>query len=288
MLVNANAKINLSLDIIGKRDDGFHDIDTVMQSIDLSDKITISKNKTGEIKLTCAKIMLPTDEKNIAYRAAKKILERGNITDMGVDIHIIKEIPIQAGLGGGSADAAAVLKGINKLFDIGLDTDELIEIGASIGADVPFCIVGGTKRCTGIGEVITDVKNLPNCKILICKPNIGVDTTKAYTIWDQYPQEDGFSGDDMVESLESNDIETISSSVQNYFDYVLNLGEVNLIKSIMKEKGALCASMSGSGSAVFGVFEEDKDIENLTKELNSFGFCKICHPTIHTNKISTH
>ena len=176
--LKANAKINFCLDIIGVREDGYHLIESVMQSISLCDKVSLSKTRLNTIELNCPKINIPK-EKNIAYKAAKAFLEEAGI-DSGVRIKIKKNIPEQAGMGGASADAAAVIVGLNRLFKVGFSEQKLCEIGAKIGADVPFCIMGGTMLVRGIGEVLTELDNCADCHIVIVKGTQGVSTKEAY------------------------------------------------------------------------------------------------------------
>ena len=276
MIVKANAKINLTLDIIDKREDAYHNIDTIMQTVSLCDEIHITKNNKGRIKLTCAKILLPNDDRNIAYKAAESIFKYAGIEKMGVDIHIIKEIPTQAGLGGGSADAAAVLKAINELFNLNISISELANIGSSLGADVPFCVLGGIKRCKGIGDVIEEVSSMPNCKLLLCKPEVGVDTKYAYEQCDKFPNTSKNSTKKMLEALSVGNLKEVAKSISNRFDEVLHIPEIEVIKAIMKEKGALNAIMTGSGSTVYGIFEESFDTVEIEKELKEIGKCYVC------------
>ncbi len=278
MKVNAYAKINLTLDIIGLREDGFHDIDTVMQTVDLCDEIDLSKNKTEQINLTCSKILLPTDDRNLAYRAAKRIMEHCGISDMGVNIHVVKNIPVKAGLGGGSADAAAVILGLNELFSLGLSVEEMSEIGADIGADVPFCIQRGTKRCQGKGEIMSELVAMPDCQILICKPPVSVSTKEAYDVCDKYPQEGLFLTENMIDALASGDIAEVAINISNRFDEILHISEVEVIKSIMLGANALNASMTGSGSAVFGIYDNNVDLSAVKESLKSLGECFITKP----------
>ncbi len=277
MILEAKAKINLTLDITGKRDDGYHNLDTVMQTISLSDTIDLTKNKEPGINLSCSKISLPVDIHNTAYKAAKLLLEYCNITDMGVNIHIIKNIPSQAGLGGGSADAAAVLNGMNKLFELNLTKKELAKIAVKVGADVAFCLESGTARCLGIGDIIKEASSLPDCYLLVCKPEIGVSTPYAYELSDRYPQEDYFLTPSMIDALETGNIENVAQCIGNRFDDILCISDVQIIKSIMIDSGALNASMTGSGSAVFGIFKDENSMRDAGFRLADLGevfYCK--------------
>ena len=176
MKLRAYAKINLTLDVTGRREDGYHTLDTVMQTVSVWDEVEIKKiNKPG-IRLFCNREYLPVVTQNTAFRAAQYFFERCGITGQGLSIHIRKYIPSRAGMGGGSADAAAVLHGLNQMFHAGLPQQELVELGARVGADVPFCVVGGTCRCRGIGEQVEPVSPLPDCWLVLCKPPAGMST----------------------------------------------------------------------------------------------------------------
>ncbi len=276
MDIKAYAKINLSLDILNKRDDGYHLLDTVMQSVDLYDIISLSKNKNCKINISSNIFGLPTDKKNTAYKAARLIMDYYKITDMGVNIHIHKNIPSQAGMGGGSADAAAVISGMFKLFDLEADEKIQLEIATKVGADVPFCLIGGTKRCEGIGEIISSVPKLCDCNILICKPSVGVSTPKAFEICDKFPQQKShFSTAGLIKALETGDLSEICDNFGNRFDDLLQIPEVQIIKSIMKVNGALNALMTGSGSAVFGIFDSIEKALMAKEALKNHGelFC---------------
>lgn len=286
MIIKANAKINLSLDIVGTREDGYHELRTVMQSVGLHDVIEMSKNKSGDIKLSCDRREIPTDNRNTAYKAAKLMLEYAGIKDMGVNIFIRKNVPSQAGMGGGSGDAAAVLRGMIALFDIDIPDDTLYDIAARIGADVPFCLKGGTCLCEGIGEVMTELPDMPVCKLLICKPPVGVSTVYAYQEADKYPQEDYYMTPDMIEAINARDIDEIANCVGNRFDDVLHIPEVQIIKSIMLENGAKTASMTGSGSAVFGIFDDEDKLNSARSVLEDYGSVFVTEPTNNVNLIN--
>ena len=283
MVVRANAKINLTLDIQRKRSDGYHDLSTVMQSLDLCDSIELSKNRTGEIIITSNKRAVPTDSTNIAYKAAKAILDYAGITDMGVNIHIDKVIPMEAGMGGGSADAAATIVGLINLFSLQITESVLMEIATGIGADVPFCLMGGTCMCEGIGEEITRIPPMPQCDILICKPPVGVSTPFAYDESDKYPQEDNFMTPYMLEALDTGDIVSVTDCISNRFDDILHIPEVQIIKSLMRENGAINASMTGSGSAVYGIFNDDVAMLRVAEMLKEYGEVFLTKPTAAVN-----
>ena len=246
----AYAKINLSLDIVGVRDDGYHLIKTVMQSISLYDVISVKKNG-ADITISCNIPYIPCDKRNIVYKCAEKFFEHTK-TRFGVHIDIQKNIPSQAGLGGGSADGAAVLVLLNKLCNNPLTTDELCEIGAKIGADIPFCIVGGCALCEGIGEVITPIDSKASLDLCIVKPSFGVSTFEAYRAFDNAEILSHPDTDVVIKSLEDGDKKTLSNSLVNVLEMDKRIDE---IKDFLVESGAAASCMSGSGSAVFGILE---------------------------------
>lgn len=287
MIITANAKINLTLDITGVRADGYHDLSTVMQSLSLSDELEIIERNDSEIKLYCDKEGIPTDSRNTVYKAAERLLNFAKL-NKGVDIKIKKQIPSEAGMGGGSADAAAALVGIKKLFDIDIPEEELYKIATSVGADVPFCLHGGTCLCEGIGEKMTELKPLPECTIVVCKPPVGVSTGKAYSETDKAPQTEFGKTDKLCDllNLENSDIKEISKQISNRFDEVLNIEEVQKIKKTMLDFGALSSCMTGSGSAVFGIYDKDFVIDdNLTDSLKKLGSVFITKPVSRVNSI---
>jgi 4-diphosphocytidyl-2-C-methyl-D-erythritol kinase len=246
----ANAKINITLDIIGKREDGYHDILTVMQEIDLCDIVTVClKGKT--IRIICDNSEIPTDNRNIAYKAAEMFMKQiSNEACMpsvnGVEIVIQKRIPIMAGLGGSSTNGAAVLKALNHLFDNRFDKDYLLKIGAKLGADVPFFIIGGRAECRGIGDIITPLNDKPTEYYAIIKPDFGCDTKGAYQLFN----------------------ERIKRTKSNIFQNLYNDERINEICDELMNQGAQTASMTGSGSAVFGVFSNRETAKKALEKLN--------------------
>ena len=282
--LRANAKINLFLDITGKRPDGYHTISGVMHAVGLWDDVTVALSPRAEgedaIRLTCSRPDLPTDRGNLGYRAAEAFLQaigKGTDAEFGVYIHIEKRIPAAAGLAGGSTDAAAVLRGLNLLLGQPLCVEELCRVGLTLGADVPFCIVGGTQMTCGVGEELTPVRSLPACSMVIACGGEGVSTPGAYRALDQLfedfdgrlyrPREEGLAR--LIQGLEREDMEEISNSVYNIFEYVvLPRHSVALpIKRIMEEHGARVALMSGSGPSVFGIFFNPEAAESAAKAL---------------------
>lgn len=256
MLLKAYAKINISLDIIGKREDGYHLLKMIMQAIDLYDVMNINRIDNG-IKLSCDKQYVPTDEKNIAYKAAKLFMDTYNIKS-GISIEINKNIPVAAGLAGGSTDGAAVLRAMRDIFSIDVTDEELMELGLKLGADVPYCILGGTALCEGIGEKITPLKSFKDKILILVKPNFGVSTKEVYKNFDI---ERVFKHPDMnslIKAMERDDLEFISNNMKNLLENV-TLRKYSMLKNIkdsMLRYGALGSMMSGSGPSIFGFFDD--------------------------------
>lgn len=255
-MTEGNCKINLALNVEGLLPNGYHRIRTVMQEITLCDKISLSYGKT-ELSLSCSNSAIPNDETNIAHKAARLFFEHTGI-DGGVHIRIDKRIPSQAGLGGGSADGAVVLKELNRHWGCPLSKDELLALGARLGADVPFCILGKTALAEGIGEILTPIESKIRCGVLVVKPDIGISTPKAYKRLDEI----GFEPvdvDAVVSALQNGDFDALCRNMGNVFENVAKeeAAEVFKIKEELVARGANGAMMSGSGTAVFGLFDND-------------------------------
>lgn len=273
--LKALAKINLGLDVLGKRENGYHDVRMVMQTIYLYDNVTLSKIVEPGIQLETNLFYLPTDETNIAYKAAKLLMDEFGIKE-GVHITLEKHIPVAAGMAGGSSNAAAVLVGMNQLFSLGLSQEELMERGVSLGADVPYCIMRGTVLAEGIGEILTPLPPLPKCYVLIAKPGISVSTKMVYEKLDaisilEHPDIDG-----ILEGLENQDIKKVASSMGNVLERVTieEYPIIEKIKEAMKEAGALNAMMSGSGPTVFGIFEDRKTAREAQQKIKDMQIAK--------------
>jgi len=254
--LKALGKINLGLDVLGRRENGYHDVRMVMQTLYLYDQITITKKETPGIELKTNLFYLPVDENNLAYRAAKLLMDEFDVKE-GVSIYLDKHIPVAAGMAGGSSNAAAVLFGINRMFELGLSQQELMERGVTLGADVPYCIMRGTVLAEGIGEILTPLPALPRCYVLIAKPPISVSTKLVYEKLDSHEIEDHPDIDGILEGLEAQDIKKIASCMGNVLEKVTieEYPVIEDIKNVMKEEGALNAMMSGSGPTVFGIFD---------------------------------
>jgi len=256
MKIKAYAKINIALDVVGKRDDGYHLLRMIMQTIDLYDVIEIEKIDSG-IKLECNKHYVPTDERNLAYKAAKLFKETYSIDD-GVDIKLIKNIPVSAGLAGGSTDAAGVLKLMNQMFDINADDKELKTLGLKLGADVPYCISGGTALCEGVGEKITQLKEFKDKIVVLIKPPFGVSTREVYKAFDISRAIFHPRIKDLIENMENDDIYFVANNMKNLLENV-TLKKHRVIGSIKEEaklNGAIGTMMSGSGPTVFAFFDD--------------------------------
>ena len=260
--VNAYAKINLNLTVTGKLENGYHTIKSVMQSVSLCDIVTLNLNNSGIITINSDDNSMPLDDTNIACKAAKNFFRTADINS-GLSVYIEKNIPQKAGLGGGSADGAAVLTGLNNLFDNLFSREQLLSLGAKIGADIPFCITGGTCLCEGIGEKITALPPLPDCKIIIAKGADGISTITAYQEIDKIISKCEYDKYNFDISVYSKGLPEIAKSASNIFEAVTNLPDILKIKTIMKSHGALTALMSGSGSAIFALF--DRSAESKAK-----------------------
>ncbi len=257
--LKAHAKINIGLDVIGKRDDGYHEVRMIMQSIGLFDKISIHLINSSKIKLKTNLPYLPTNENNIVYKAASLLREKYKISS-GLYINIMKKIPVSAGLAGGSTDAAATLHGMNKLFNLNLTLKELMEIGLTLGADIPYCLMGGTALSEGIGEKLTKLAPLPFCHILIVKPNINVSTQTVYQDLDLSKVSYHPKIDSIIHGIEDNDLYQTAKHLGNVLETVTinKYPEIEKIKNLMIKQGAINSLMSGSGPTVFGIFDDLK------------------------------
>ncbi len=256
MELKALAKINLGLDVLGRRENGYHDVRMIMQSIYLYDEVKIERTEKPGIELKSNLYFLPTGEGNIAYKAAKMLMEEFQITE-GVRITLNKHIPVAAGMAGGSSNAAAVLFGMNKIFELKLTQQELMERGVRLGADVPYCIMRGTVLAEGIGEELTTLMPMPKCFVLIAKPPVSVSTKVVYEALDAKEIVDHPDINGLIAGLEHRDLKEIAACMGNVLeDVTIPMHPViEEIKQEMKRSGALNAMMSGSGPTVFGLFE---------------------------------
>lgn len=281
MELKAYAKINLGLDIVGKREDGYHDLRTIMSQIDLYDEIKLyaeaesgGNTEKGQILIACDDTMVPTDEKNLAYKAARLLFDEFEITD-AILIDIKKRIPVSAGLAGGSTDAAAVLTGINEFFGLGLSEEELTERGVRIGADVPFCIVGGTALAGGVGEQLEPLGALTDYSVLVAVPDTRVSTRWAYSRYDEMDAKGEIKHpdiDQLIAAIEMEDFGCVPEFLGNVLEYatIPEYPIISKVKSTMMNNGAAGALMSGSGPAVYGLFMDEEKAAKALDVLDMF------------------
>jgi len=262
LIEKAPAKINLTLDVLGLRPDGYHDVEMVMQSVSLYDSVTMTLHRNPGVLLETNREDLPRDRKNLAVDAACRFLEATGLEErQGVFIALDKRIPVFAGVGGGSSDAAAVLRGLNRLTRQALSPSELLEIGAQVGSDVPYCIVGGTALAQGRGEILSRLPPLPSCHIVLCKPGFDVATPALFRAVDEWPPRRRPDTRGAISALEAGDIHGISAKLHNVFEAVLAEEQwetVVAIRRTLTEEGALGTAMSGTGPTVFGIFYEEE------------------------------
>lgn len=272
----AYAKVNLFLDITGTLPNGYHSLNTVMQQISWCDKVTVSFEKADEnrIEIHCDNPGVPCDERNIAFKAADLFMKKAD-TKGKACVWIEKHIPLMAGLGGSSTDGAAVLKGLNTVLNKPFPEEELEKMGAVLGADVPFCIRGGTAFCQGIGEKMTDVRTIEHCSFVVVKPDFSCNTAQAYRLYDKNPVKPKGEPREMLDALEKSDIKVVGSGLYNVFEELYKDSRIDRIKSELISRGAVGAALSGSGSAVFGIFDNKGLAVKAAEEL-SYPFVVLC------------
>ena len=280
MKLRALAKINLGLDVTGKREDGYHEVRMVMQTIQMYDQLEIKESKEPGIRLTTNLPFLPCNDGNLVYKAANLLMDEFDIRQ-GVDMNLTKFIPVAAGMAGGSSDAAAALVGINRLFKLGLSQKELMDRAVNIGADVPYCVMRGTALAEGIGEKLTRITQVPDCFVLIGKPGINVSTKAAYESLQldkisSHPDIDGMIGD-----IERGDLLAMTQKMGNVFEpgIIEKYPVIGEIKALMESHGALKAMMSGSGPTVFGIFDDREKMEAAAEVLRESRLAKTVFAT---------
>ena len=280
MRLRALAKINLGLDVVGKRDDGYHEVRMIMQTIQMYDVLEIEKKKEPGIVLTTNIPYVPTDERNLVYKAAKMLMDEFDIKE-GLTMNLEKFIPVAAGMAGGSSDAAAAFVGVNRLFGLGLSEEELMKRAVKVGADVPYCVMRGTALAEGIGEKLTRLPGLPKCYVLVGKPGINVSTKTAYENLNlagigKHPDIDG-----LIRDIECGDLYAMASKMENVFEpgIIRQYPVIGNIKELMEEKGALKAMMSGSGPTVFGIFDNRDKMAAAARSLRKSGLAKTVFAT---------
>ncbi|MGI6005886.1 MAG: 4-(cytidine 5'-diphospho)-2-C-methyl-D-erythritol kinase [Ruminococcus sp.] len=268
MRLRALAKINLGLDVIRKREDGYHEVRMIMQTIRMYDQLDITRALNPGIRLTTNLPYLPVNENNLVYKAAKLLMDEFEIKD-GLSVQLKKVIPVSAGMAGGSSDAAAALVGVNKIFSLGLSRQELMERATLIGADVPYCVMRGTALAEGIGEILTPLPPVPKGYVLVGKPGISVSTKMVYGKLDAAGLEEHPDIDGMVEALKQNDFKKVAAKLGNVLETVTVPAYpiISEIKKKMIEWGAVNALMSGSGPTVFGLFDDREKAEYASEKL---------------------
>ena len=279
--INAMAKINLGLDVLRRRENGYHDVKMIMQTVNIYDTLDFVKLQEAKIIVKTDSMELPTDENNLIYKAAKLLFEKCGVTQ-GVEITLTKRIPIAAGMAGGSTDAAAALVGINTLFELNLSMDELKEIGVKIGADVPYCIEGGTALSEGIGEILTKLPDAPDCFVVVAKPEISVSTKYVYenlhaNELEYHPDIDG-----MVEAIQKKDLDGVCKRMENVLETVTETKYpiISELKKMLKDAGAENSLMSGSGPTVFAIFKEEETADKALEIVKNSGLAKQSFVTV--------
>lgn len=280
MELKALGKINLGLDVLGRRENGYHDVRMVMQTLYLYDQITMEKKKRPGIHLSTNLFYLPVNENNLAYRAASMLMEEFDIRE-GVKITLEKHIPVAAGMAGGSSNAAAVLYGMNRMFSLGLSQEELMERGVRLGADVPYCIMRGTVLAEGIGEILTPLPAMPRCSVLVAKPPISVSTKLVYEKLDSHEIQEHPDIDGVIDGLKRQDLRKVASCMGNVLERVTveEYPVIEEMKGMMKKYGALNAMMSGSGPTVFGLYDDKSRARQAALKIKESGLAKQVYVT---------
>lgn len=268
--IKAYAKINLMLDIVNRRTDGYHDLFMIMQSINLYDSITVTENKSEQISISCSNADIPLDNKNIAWKAAEAFFNYTKKKNRGINIDIIKRIPHAAGLAGGSADGAAVITALNKIYRTNLSDEELCKTGVKVGADLPFCLTGGTLLAQGIGDVLNKVKPLKKCYIVLIKPNVDINTGNAYGQFDTFGKNHTPDKFGMLCAMQSRNLQEIACKMENVFEQFIDVPGRIEIKEILKSHNALGVCMSGSGPSIFGIYTDKNDAVMACEDLKKF------------------
>lgn len=281
LTVDAAAKINLSLDITGTLENGYHSLVMVMQSVSLCDTVTLETTESATVELTCSDENIPCDRRNTAFKAALMFFTEAGVKNRGLKIHIEKHIPFCAGLAGGSADAAAVIAGLDAFYETGLCQTALCKIGLKVGSDVPFCLTGGTKLVEGVGEKIIPLPDLNDCYVVLAKPEQGVSTAEAYEKFNTLENIIHPDNEAIVQAAKNSDYASLCTHCGNVFEQVVNLPEFETIRGILDNCNSDLTRMSGSGPTMFGLFRSLADAEKAERELKASGVCKtvcLCKP----------
>ena len=274
MEIKAHAKLNLTLDVLGKRPDGYHDLRMVMQSIELADTLTLTRNDTGELRVGTNLHFLPNNEKNLAAQAALRYWEARGLPSRGLNITIDKHIPVCAGMAGGSSDAAAVLRALNAVEREPLSPVRLAEVGERVGSDVPYCVLGGTALAEGRGEILTPLPPLPQCWVALCKPEFSISTPALFARIDSVRLRCRPDTQGALAALEAGDLAGVARRMYNVFEDALpdhRRTRVNDVKNLLIQSGALGASMSGTGPTVFGLFDSEECARQARERLLDLG-----------------
>lgn len=287
VVLKAYGKVNLGLDVVRRRDDGYHEVRMIMQTVGLFDRLELRKTSGDSIRLSANLKFLPLDEQNLVYQAIAAVKQKYSLKG-GVEGYLEKRIPIAAGMAGGSSDCAAALRGMNQLFELGLKEEELCEIGAGLGADVPYCVIGGTALAEGIGEKLKKLPPVPDCHILIAKPGISVSTKIVYENLDvpglsSHPDITG-----MISAIENQDLKGITGRMENVLETVTipRYPVIDEIKEFLLKQGAENALMSGSGPTVFGIFASEEKAQRALSNLRSFEDVKQAYVVAPVNRES--
>ena len=273
--LKALAKINLGLDVVRRRDDGYHEVRMIMQTINLFDRLEIKKIKESAIKIHTNLFFLPVNENNLVYKAAKLLIDEFGIQE-GVSVGLTKKIPVAAGMAGGSTDAAAMLFGMNRLFGLGLSKKQLMERGVKIGADVPYCIMRGTALAEGIGDKLSPLPAMVKCPVLIAKPQISVSTKFVYQNLKLDDKTVHPDIDRLIEDIRNKDLKAVSDHMGNVLEFVTipNYPVISQIKEQMMDSGAVGSMMSGSGPTVFGLFDDSRTAQLAFGKIKRSGLAK--------------
>lgn len=288
LYLKAMGKINLGLDVVRKREDGYHEVRMIMQTVGVYDRITLNRSRTPGIRITTNLYFLPVNENNLVYKAAQMLMEEFQV-DEGLEINLQKYIPVAAGMAGGSADAAAVLYGVNRMFRLGLSQKGLMERGVKIGADVPYCLMRGTALAEGIGEKLKSLPPVPKCPVLIAKPGISVSTKFVYENLKLDEHTIHPNIDAQLRAIHGKNLHALAKHMGNLLETVTirEYPVIQEIKEHMKEHGAINAMMSGSGPTVFGLFEKEETAEKAYEAMQASGFAKQVYLTsIYNNRKS--
>lgn len=289
ILIEAMGKVNLGLDVLRRREDGYHEVRMVMQTVDLCDDLLFERTKKPGIEIETDREGIPVDGRNLVYKAADLLMKRFEVTD-GLRVKLRKRIPIAAGMAGGSTDAAAAFVAVNELFELGLGKRELMELAVQVGADVPYCILGGTALAEGIGERLTGLPDAPECTLLIARPDIAVSTKFVYEnlhldTLERHPDIDG-----MLKAVYEQDLDAMAARLGNVLESVTvrEYPVIEKLKHWMKENGAVNALMSGSGPTVFGIYREKREAQKACALLRESGLAGLVETAelVEGNRVS--